>query len=797
MQFFFSKYFFSNLSKPDQTMWLHKNFIKPLCKPPRSLKGTPAYLHQKYLNYYTIYGMGVGIFPVILLSLFFGRANLSRVLASFVLYGVVVLLVWKRKYSALSLGMMTISFSILFLYWRSPDRIDAYYAPFMLLISITTVGCSQKGLALYIIMVLVVSWTVAKPNMAEFVKTAPREQLELAVQRSFLGMLRGFAGSSLIILARSYIQEKIYTKWMLLRKQINEQNIQLQKSNEDLNKALEEKETFILSFSHESRNPLNGLLGNLHILSEMTLPPEATHILKKVLICSKILKNILLTILDSGRTGQSCSEMVLVPTSTDMKKFIEEIWILSKDLIRAKGLAPRIYISPGIPAKLMIDPERTTQVIFNLISNAIKFTEKGFIKLSFAWNENLDDDDKFMKTTFGYFTAIDTDLKTDAADDRNFQIDQRWFRRPLREERGNLAISVVDTGCGIKEVHQKMIFEKFGQAHSDSQLKSLGLGLGLWISKKIVDAHKGEITLKSKEGVGSSFMVTFPTTTGILLTYVDQEAISPEHKTKSRALVVEDFPINQIINAEMLKKYGIQEITVASNGQQAVQIFQEHEPGHFDVVTMDLEMPVMKGKDAIIKIREWEMLKRSPNTKIVIISGNAVEKEIQECLNPRGMIRADAFLEKPCDFMTFSKTLKKLNVRGGRLKLGRLKRKKVLFADDDFFNLDVLMNFAKQLGIDYLAARNGKEAVEIFEKNFKDISVIFLDNEMPIMSGIDACETISKIKQKEKLKCRIILVSGISIDRTHVVPNGFDGVIQKPFTFQSFNSILKSINEPV
>lgn len=494
-----------------------------------------------------------------------------------------------------------------------------------------------------------------------------------------------------------------------------------------------------------------------------------------------------------------------------MRNFIEDVSMLCRDLIEGKGLTPLVEITPFFPETLNIDPERITQVIMNLISNSIKFTQTGSIKLSFEWipdEKNVNELD-YQEESSLYLTACN-DKFSKKFGEGNDHYNSKWFLKSKSKYPGTLKFAVTDTGIGISKADLERIFEKFAQAESNTELKSLGLGLGLWISKAIVNRHKGQIFVDSKEGSGSSFTVTIPTTTDIASTVAacssNASSLRLERSTldqldllqantnsntssiirHTKALVIEDCAINQAINKTMLSKFGIEEVMVASNGLEGLKIFKEKGPQYFDLITVDLEMPVMKGKEAIMEIRKWEYEHKLSATKIVIISGNAVEREMQECLNPQGKIRADEFLTKPCDYNQLLQKLNGLGIGKTRKCSSTMTSKKVLVADDDFFNLDIVKSFSAQLGIDYLTAKNGKEAVQIYEAHADDIALILLDNEMPILNGIEACKEIRKLINKREKSARPLIVSLSGHDSDASLKNVFDRCIQKPVTFETY-----------
>lgn len=767
-------------------MWVHKRFISPICKPPKELKGQLAYLQRKTSNLSSIYGSACSSIPPLIFGMLTSDVGVDKLLFSSISIFILIWLIRIQSYRLASYFCASAIFAAFLLLWKSPDQLQAYFFPAFGLLTLFGIGVSRTLLTMYFLFVCCIVWFHSQTTMKNFFQTATREEIEAAIQRSLLEMMRIFLNLFCQTLVKSYTQEKLYLKAAVLKQKIAEQNEALKISNNKLQEAVNSREEFILSFSHETRNPLNGIIGNLQILNDMDLPLKIRQVVNKASICTKILKNILLTILDSKKSGHSATDIQLNMTPVDMKLFIDEVSIVCKDLIQGKGLTPIIEVSPSFPSCVLFDSERITQVILNLVSNAIKFTERGSIKLFFGWNSELQ-----SPLVTDYVTANDIPFASRHPDFLK-------TRRVTVEEKGKLVISVVDTGHGIKRESLETIFEKFAQVNDKIELKRLGLGLGLWICKTIVALHKGEILVDSQENIGSCFTVEIPTSCvpshSASRTKFPMPTLSiGTHNTSyprrsKRVLVVEDFPINRVINAEMLKKYGFEEIEIATNGKEAVKTFKKRGLNFFDLITMDLEMPIMKGKEAIMQMRQYERLMKCEPTRIVIISGNAIEKEIKECTDPEGEILADHFLTKPCDYKTLVTTLEHLGFEQPQMNQRPRKKMKVLFADDDFFNLDIMESFASQIGMDYVVAKNGKEAVEVFAKNINDIQMVFLDCEMPIMNGLDACLEIKELMKKTSVSCPVYLVSGMYSNER--LPEGFDGCIQKPFDFETFKKIF-------
>lgn len=666
--------------------------------------------------------------------------------------------------------------------WHTNDYLSSLYYPLLGLSVVNTVSSTNRCTTFAFLAIFISMQFFVKDKILNYLATASKEEIIIAFQQSFKAMMQVLFMMFLLMIGRQKIRQLSFRKHALIREKNVTQHEALIKVNSDLKKAIEARDTFILSFSHETRNPLNGILGNLQVLLEKELAPEIKTHVNKAFVCGKILANIITTILDSRISRDHLGNLRSNSVCTNMPKYLEEIWILCHEIIKAKKLTPILDISPCFPRFLKIDPERMTQVILNLINNAAKFTEKGLVRLSLQWiDENKDLDERFC-------TAFDIPFKKGSTNFKQMYSDN-WFTLRNLDNSGVLRITIEDTGCGISKESKDLIFQKFAQVNDSMELKRLGLGLGLWITKNIIDLYQGTIELESQERVGSCFVVNIPTVcssqnfsafSNASLTEV------PKIPKTTRALVVEDIPINQEINVRMLKKYGIDEVFVASNGMECVDVVKKRGPNFFNLITMDLEMPVMDGKEAIIRVRDWEATNGFVPHKIVIISGNATESEMDKCLNKSGRIKANAFLTKPCDFNRLCETLQTISVKSLKIP----KKKKILIADDDFFNIDTIVNFAKMMSVEYMTASNGRQAVEAFEKSPSEIGLVLIDYQMPFMNGIEAGNLI-KAKAAAFSKNANIPVYLITGDELVQSPNSsLDGMISKPISFESFQRLV-------
>ena len=384
-------------------------------------------------------------------------------------------------------------------------------------------------------------------------------------------------------------------------------NRELQEALEQANVASAAKSRFISSMSHDIRTPMNAIMGYTVIALTKEPKPDVKDCLEKINNSANHLLTLINDVLEISRIESG--KMTANPTRTNLPAMLDEVVDIAQGFIANRKLELKVNRAKVAIPDVLVDEIRVREVLINVLGNAVKYTKDG-----------------------GTITFSTEMRKGNTSSDIV------------------VIFTVADTGIGMSKDFQAHMFDNFTQENTDARTQYNGTGLGLAISKKYVDLLGGTITVDSKKNIGTTFTIEIPMT---LTTTKPLNSEEPANSDISglHILLVEDNELNAEIAQTLLKTAGAK-ATVAHNGEQALEVFQNHAPKTFDAVLMDVMMPVMDGLTATRAIRNLDR----PDAKtipIIAMTANAFAEDVEKCI-AAGM---DAHIAKPVEIETIKRVI--------------------------------------------------------------------------------------------------------------------------------------------
>ena len=509
-------------------------------------------------------------------------------------------------------------------------------------------------------------------------------------------------------------------------------------AHQALEQANRFKSEFLANMSHEIRTPMNAVIGLAHLLGKTPLTPRQRDYTHKIQLSAQSLLGVIDDILDFSKI--EAGKLSIEKQPFDFEDILENISILAQTRLVDKPVELLYELSPDIPKQMIGDVYRINQILTNLVSNAIKFTERGSIVVS-------------------------------------ARIKKRKAQEVL------LQFEVRDTGIGIPEDKLDSLFDAFIQADGSTTRRFGGTGLGLSISQKLCSLMGGKISVESQEEAGSVFRVELP-----LKPLEGNGLIRVSDDLRGRKiLLVEDNPTAQEVISNLLRSLTHQ-VTVVSTGAEALTRLADPDE-HFDLLFIDWRLPGMDGDEVARAVHEIY-----GDDRPIIILITAYGREIKD--HPISETHIDGLLIKPLTPSLVNDAIMEAYGihRPSSFELENHRPRetqfagKVLLAEDNEINRQVAVELLQHLGVDVDTVPDGEMAVQAVERDRPDL--VFLDIQMPVMDGYETVRKIRALPGMADLPIYAMTANALVGDAEKSLAAGMDGHITKPIDPERLIEVL-------